>query len=152
LSVWDDFRIKAGFNLIDVLAPLELVPFVRIPTEISKAHGSAETISLFKRLEDAQRAFVFGCYLACAALQRAILEDMLPPGARVPPRINSADIPLPLKSRLHEINQLARDALHADRRDKMERVEMRDLLMKLVRGLHTLKELIEMAPIRRMQP
>jgi hypothetical protein len=149
LSVWDGLRTRTQFNLRDILARLELVPFVRIPSEVSRAHGSAEAVSLFQRLHDAQQAFVFGCYLSCAAMQRAILEDILPPGDKVPRRIDNANLTLPVKKRLHEISLFARDVLHADRRNQVQGLQRAEMILKLVRGLRTLKELIEAGPIER---
>lgn len=151
LRVWDDFRIRTKFRLGAALARLELVPFTLIPSQVSRYHGSGEQFSTLQRLEDAQRAFIFGCHLACAALQRSILEDVLHrnylvKGKTLPQRINSAETALPwgLKpSDLHRIASLANDVLHVDRSQGLSGNE---LVRDLVAGLHSLQKLIEGAP------
>jgi len=153
ISVWDDLRLRGDFRLASTLAALELLPFVRIPEELSDKHGSAETISLFTKLRDAQRAFVYGCYLSCAAMQRAILEDLLPPKKfdrePVPARLDATKLNLPLRQRLKEINSLANDVLHADRFEQAKQIGPVELIERLVRGLHTLKDAIEAGPLIR---
>lgn len=152
VRVWDDFRIRANFRLGAALARLELVPFTLIPSQVSRHHGSSEEFSMLQLLEDAQRAFVFGCYLSCAALQRSILEDVLhrnyqTAGRTLPDRINSAEAALPwgLKTGdLHQIARLANDVLHVDRR---EVIDVSELLKRLVDGLYALQKLIEGAPV-----
>ncbi len=147
VSAWDDLRIRSGFNPAAVLARLELVPFVLIPSDISKMHGSTETISLFERLGDAQRAFIFGCDLACAALQRSILEDTLrrnyhAEGRDLYSRIEAAVLPWGLKpSDLHSIRMLGNDVLHAAKGSATE-----GLVRRVVAGLDALQKLIEGAP------
>lgn len=149
LAVWDDLALRTRFNLRSVLARLELIPFTLIPSDISKQHGSAETISLFERLGDAQRAFIFGCDLACAALQRSILEDVLlrnygALSKSLPDRINAARLPWGLKpAELHSIGKLGNDVLHADRSASIEKPE---LTKRLVSGLDALQKLLEGAP------
>lgn len=154
VRAWDELRIRTGFDMADAMTRATLVPFVRVPSEISDGHGSAEAISLFKRLSDAQRAFIFGSDLACAALQRALLEDVLPSKAHgresVPARIRSARLPWPLKvSDLDAINDLARHVLHADQKHEAQKVQRIELVKQLIRGLNTLQRLIGAAPIDR---
>ena len=152
LRVWDELSLRIGFDVASVLARLELVPFVLIPSDVSSGHGTGEMISLFSRLGDAQRAFVFGCYLSSAALQRALLEDVLqrhylPGRMTLPARINSAVLPLGLNLKtLYAINATGNDVLHFDRSSSTNR---RELLEILVNGLDALKILIEKAPIGR---
>lgn len=149
VAVWDEFRLRSGFDLPSILARMGMVPFTLIPSDISNSHGSAESFSLFTRLGDAQRAFIFGCYLACAALQRAILEDVLhrhyrAPGTNLAERIRSARLPWGLKpSDLRRIKDLGNDVLHSDRSNKIGKME---LLQRLIEGLEVLRVLIEKAP------
>ena len=104
------------------------------------------------RLGDAQRAFVFGCYLSSAALQRALLEDVLQRyylsgNMSLPARINSAVLPMELNPKaLVAIHVTGNDVLHFDRSSS---TNGRELLEILVNGLDALKILIEKAPIGR---
>lgn len=148
LRIWDELRLRSGFDAFEVLARLELVPFVLIPSDVSTHHGTGELISLFSRLRDAQRAFIFGCYLSSAALQRALLEDVLQRHylhgkMSLPDRINRAVLPLGVNvATLHAINVIGNDVLHFDREASATR---RQLLENLVNGLEALKILIERA-------
>lgn len=152
LRVWEDLRIRTGFSIASMLARLELVPFVLVPSEVSKSHGTGEFISLYTRLHDAQQAFIFGCYLSSAALQRALLEDVLQRHyiqgkMALPARIKAAALPIGLNlTALHAINAAGNDVLHYDRSSSTNR---RELLEILVNGLDALKILIEKAPIGR---
>jgi len=154
VSVWNDLCIRGDFRLAHVLAALELVPFVRMPVEVSNKHGSAEAISLFTRLRDAQRAFVYGCYLSCAAMQRAILEDVLPrkrDKERIPDLIKACALDDLMKQGLRDINKLANEVLHANLYEPPEKFGRTDVIVQLVRGLITLKRAIEAGPIERVE-
>lgn len=148
LRVWDELRIRTGFSIGAIMARLAMVPFVLVPSHVSKSHGSAETFSLNERLKDAQRAFVFDCLLSSAALQRSLMEDVLTRhyGARgsLPEKIKSARLPWGLTTEnLFQIHKLGNDVLHADRAGRVEKAE---LLRRLASGLDALRKLIEGVP------
>lgn len=148
LKAWTDLIVRAGFRPGAVLARLDLVPFVLIPSNISKQHGSEENISLHARLNGAQRAFIFGCDLACAALQRAILEDVLErnygTSGSLREKIKRAPLPWGLTpGELHSIADLGNEVLHPDRN---RHLEARELMKRLINGLKALRKLIEGAP------
>lgn len=148
-ALWkfEEFKLRTGIHFGAMVARLERVPFVLVPTEVAQRHGT-ESISLYERLRDAQRSYVFGCFLSSIALQRALLEDVLTnhypsTGKSLWQRIEETILPWGLtKTDLHSIRELANDVLH---RDKNRNIDRAELMRKTESGLVTLRRLIEAA-------
>ncbi len=137
-----------------VLRRRRLVPFVNIPRHVAKKHGSAEKLSLYKHLREAQEAFIYGLPLAALSLMRSLLEillrlhyeagegdllEMIDQVKNLPDKVS--------KSRLHILRKLSNDILHfnTDRDlippdDKLEK--------EIIQYLLILRTMIEGAPTR----
>lgn len=153
VAAWDRLKQSAGFDLRGVFRRRALVPFVLVPRKVAAKHGSAETISMLKNLQQAHDAFVFGATYAALALMRSIMEAVLrdhykAEGKDLSERIRSARRRLPPganEAALHRLRKLANAILHLDR-DKdeglpsMEEVKLEKEIVSL---LFVLRALIE---------
>lgn len=77
----DEYSVRklkeCKFDWRGILRRRKLVPFVNIRREVSNRYGEGEQLSLYTLLDQAQRAFVMGLFLACLALLRATIELVL---------------------------------------------------------------------------
>lgn len=77
VAAWDRLNQEIGFDLRGVLRRRALIPFVLVPRPVSDKHGSSETLSMLKNLQQAHDAFVYGAPYAALALMRSIMEAVL---------------------------------------------------------------------------
>jgi hypothetical protein len=142
IRAWD--RLKAcGLDLAGALWRKRAVPHVLVPTHVAKHYGKGRA-SLYRRLHEAARAFIFGAPLAAIALQRAILEEVLRAhwGARER-MIESARLPeLSWDARAARLKRMANEVLHSD----PERQTGEQLERAVIENFLLLRLLIENAP------
>ena len=153
IAAWERLRQDTGFDLHGVFRRRALVPFVLVPRQIAAKHGSAETLSMLKNLQQAHDAFVFGATYAALALMRSIMEAVLrdhyrAEGKDLSERIRNARGRLPPganEGALHRLRKLANAILHLDRAKdeglpKMDEVRLEKEIVSL---LFVLRALIE---------
>lgn len=153
IAAWERLRQDTGFDLQGVFRRRALVPFVLVPRLIAAKHGSAETLSMLKNLQQAHDAFVFGATYAALALMRSIMEAVLrdhyrAEGKDLSERIRNARGRLPPganEGALHRLRKLANAILHLDRKKdeglpKMDEVRLEKEIVSL---LFVLRALIE---------
>ncbi len=76
-EAWGLLTEAVGLDVCGVLRRRQLVPFVMIPRHVGNKYGSAERLSMFRNLEQAHCAFVFGATHAALGLMRSIMESVL---------------------------------------------------------------------------
>jgi len=153
IGAWERLKQDTGFDLQGVFRRRALVPFVLVPRQIAAKHGSAETLSMLKNLQQAHDAFVFGATYAALALMRSIMEAVLrdhyrAEGNDLSERIRNARGRLPPganEGALHRLRKLANAILHLDRAKdeglpKMDEVRLEKEIVSL---LFVLRALIE---------
>ncbi len=153
IAAWERLKQDTGFDLQGVFRRRALVPFVLVPRQIAAKHGSAETLSMLKNLQQAHDAFVFGATYAALALMRSIMEAVLrdhyrAKGKDLSERIRNARGRLPPganEGALHRLRKLANVILHLDpEKDegllKMDEVRLEKEIVSL---LFVLRALIE---------
>ena len=153
IAAWERLKQDTGFDLRGVFRRRALVPFVLVPRQIAAKHGSAETLSMLKNLQQAHDAFVFGAAYAALALMRSIMEAVLrdhyrAEGNDLNERIRNARGRLPPganEGALHRLRKLANAILHLDREKdeglpKMDEVRLEKEIVSL---LFVLRSLIE---------
>lgn len=155
ISAWDRLKVETGFDLRGIFRRRELIPFVLVPRHVAAQHGSAEKLSLFAHLQQANDAFVFGVPFAAVALMRSIMETVLREhygveGDDLNERINNCPS-LPRgasKQALHRLRLLANDVLHFN--NQSQRLD-KDLERELILLLYVLRALIEGVPTWRVR-
>ena len=153
VAAWDRLSSDTGFDLRGIFRRRALVPFVLIPRKVAAKHGSADTLSMLKNLQQAHDAFVFGASYAALALMRSIMEAVLrdhyrAEGKDLNERIRNARGRLPPganEGALHRLRKLANAILHLDREKdeglpKMDEVRLEKEIVSL---LFVLRALIE---------
>jgi hypothetical protein len=115
LRAWDRLTKVVKLDIAGALWRRRAVPHILIPTHVSQHYGDAR-LSLYRRLHQAEQAFIFGAPLAALALQRAVLEEVLKrhwgAGDRM---IETANLPeLSWDARASRLRRMANDALHND--------------------------------------
>lgn len=142
VRAWDRLKI-AGLDLQGALWRRRAIPHVLVPSHVAKHYGASRA-SLYRRLHQAGRAFIFGAPLAALALQRAVLEEVLRTHwGSEKGVIRDANLPeLSWDSRATRLKRLANEALHSDPEtlpaDQLERAIIENFLL--------LRLLIEHAP------
>lgn len=143
LIAWQRLIRVAGLDVAGALWRRSAVPHILIPSHVSKHYG-VSNISLYRRLHEASRAFIFGAPLAALALQRAVLEEVLMThwGAEGG-HLRNADFPvLDWGYRASRLKNLANEALHRDpsklKGEALERAVIQNFLI--------LQLIIEQAP------
>jgi hypothetical protein len=153
MVAWERLKREIGFDLRGIFRRRELVPFILVPRHISDGYGSAETISLFKSLQQAHDAFIHGVPFAAIGLMRSIMEATLRDhygiqGKNLDERIKNADQVLPPGSSapaLHRLRHLANAVLHL-REGGQVVPGIEQLEREIVSLLYVLRALIEGAP------
>ena len=155
-AAWQRLKHDAGFDLQGVFRRRELVPFVLVPRHVAAKHGSAQTLSMLKNLQQAHDAFVFGAPLAALALMRSILEAVLrdhygAEGEDLSERISQASKRLPSGASvaaLHRLRKLANAILHlnSEKHERQPEIDPIRLEKEIVSLLFVLRALIEGAP------
>lgn len=141
---WDRLRKVAGLNVEGALWRRRALPHMLIPIHVANRYGQNRT-SLYRRLHQAGRAFVFGAPLAALALQRAALEQLLQEhwGAEKG-HVRSAKLPeLSWDSRAARLKRLANEALHSD----PEKLTADQLDRAIIENFLLLRLLFEHAPV-----
>ena len=153
IAAWDRLEKDTGFDLRGVFRRRALVPFVLVPRQIAAKHGSAETLSMLKNLQQAHDAFIFGATYAALALMRSIMEAVLrdhyrAEGKDLSERIRNARGRLPPganEGALQRLRKLANAILHLDREKdeglpKMDEVRLEKEIVSLLFALRALIE------------
>ncbi len=153
VAAWERLKPEAGFDLRGVFRRRALVPFVLVPRQVAARHGSAETLSMLKNLQQAHDAFVFGASYAALALMRSIAEAVLrdnyrADGQDLAERISNASKRLPPGANagaLHRLRKLANAVLHLDREkdEGLTNMDEAKLEKEIVSLLFVLRALIE---------
>lgn len=122
ISAWRDLHTNTKFDLHGILRRRRLIPFVLIPRNVASKYGNDDKLSMFKNLEEAHHAFVFGAPYSALALMRSTMEAVLrdhyrAEGKDLSERIRSARHRLPRdanEAALHRLRKLANAVLHLD--------------------------------------
>lgn len=77
LHAWDYLERVVGIDVANIARRWRMVPHIFVPKHVSEKHGIAERQSLYRLLDDAVRAFVFGAPTAATAMCRATCELVL---------------------------------------------------------------------------
>ncbi len=142
LRAWDRLEV-CGLDIAGALWRRSALPHVLIPSHVAKHYGASHA-SLYRRLDQAGKAFVFGAPLAALALQRAIIEEVLAKhwGAEKG-KVRDANLPeLQWDARADRLKRLANEALHGD----PERLIGDALDRAIIENFGLLRLLIENAP------
>lgn len=150
ISEWESLEKEADLDLEGIVRRRELIPFVLIPRHVSRPYGNLEKLSLFDHLRDAQRAFIFGTFLAAIALMRSLLELLLRDhygarGTNLDDYVRQVSgLPQSVRrTTLHSLRRLANDVIHFN---KSNAIIPANLEKELVGYLLMLRDLIEYAP------
>lgn len=153
VAAWERLKQDTGFDLRGVFRRRALVPFVLVPRQVAAKHGSAETLSMLKNLQQAHDAFVYGATYGALALMRSIMEAVLrdhygAEGKDLSERIRNARDRLPRgasEAALHRLRKLANAILHLDQEKDEGLPSMDDVRLEkeIVSLLFVLRALIE---------
>ena len=153
VAAWDRLKQDTGFDLRGVFRRRALVPFVLVPRLVAAKHGSPETLSMLKNLQQAHEAFIYGATYAALALMRSIMEAVLRDHYRAEGRdlsecIRNVRSRLPRNANdaaLHRLRKLANAILHLDREKDEGLPGMDDVRLEkeIVSLLLVLRALIE---------
>lgn len=143
---WKRLTRTLGFDLEGVFRRRLLIPFVLIPTHISKLHGDTETLSLFTLLQQAHEAFIYGVPFAAIAVMRSILETVLKEHYKASGKTldelvdNVRGLPRNIhRAQLDRLRRLANRVLHNDNREELPK----DFEREIIGHLYVLRDLIE---------
>jgi hypothetical protein len=144
-AVWAWTRLTkvAGLDVEGALWRRRAIPHILVPTQVANRYGQRRA-SLYRRLHQAGRAFIFGAPLAALALQRAALEELLREhwGA-AKGHVREAKLPhLRWDIGADRLKNLANDALHND----PEKLMPEQLDRAIIENFIILRALIENAP------
>jgi hypothetical protein len=156
INYWEGLTDEIGFDLAGVFRRRRLVPFVFFPRHIAARHGGLEKTSIYKSLQQAHDAFIFGVPFAALALMRSIMETVLcdyynAQGNDLSERINDVRKNLPSganEAALHRLRKLANDVLHhsADKDQRLTTLKSLQVEKEIVSLLAVLRALIEGIP------
>ena len=141
-EAWRRLKI-CGLDAEGALWRRRALPHVLVPAHVAQHYGS-EVKSLYRRLDQAGKAFIFGAPLAALALQRAVIEEVLSKhwGAGKG-WVRDANLPhLAWELRAERLKRLANDALHGD----PEKLSADKLDRSIIENFVLLRLLIENAP------
>lgn len=140
---WTRLTKVAGLDIEGALWRRRAIPHILVPTHVANRYGQKRA-SLYRRLHQAGRAFVFGAPLAALALQRAALEELLRKhwGAEKG-HLREAKLPdLGWDRMAHKLKRLANEALHED----PEKLTPEQLDRAVIENFILLRVLVENAP------
>lgn len=153
ISAWRDLHTNTKFDLHGILRRRRLIPFVLIPRNVAAKYGNDDNLSMFKNLEEAHHAFVFGATKSALALMRSTMEAVLrdhyrTQGKDLSERIRNARHRLPRdanEAALHRLRKLANAVLHLDpgREEGLPKLDEARLEKEVVSLLLVLRALIE---------
>jgi hypothetical protein len=145
---WKRLTKVAGLDVEGALWRRRALPHILVPQHVANRYGQKRA-SLYRRLHEAGRAFVFGAPLAALALQRAALEELLREhwGAENG-HVREAKLPhLRWDVGADRLKNLANDALHRD----PEKLTREQLDRAIIENFIILRALIENAPMNAME-
>ena len=144
-SSWDRLIRVVGLDLRGIFWRRSSLPHILFPSHVSNQYGPERT-SIYRRLHDAERAFIFGAYLAALAMQRSVLEQLLERHWNAdrghPSEAHFAD--QSQSSRAHRLWKLGNEALHRD----IDRLKNDEIEREVIKNFMLLRELIEGSPER----
>lgn len=146
LVAWDRLKVS-GLDIEGTLWRRRAIPHILVPSHVSKRYCT-QGASLYARLHDAGKAFIFGAPLAALGMQRAVMEEVLTKHWGAPKtkrgfRIADANLPENIwNSRADRLKNLANDALHDDPRKLSPEAVDRSIIENFL----LLRLLIEHAP------
>ena len=142
LTAWDRL-VVSGLDIAGTLWRRRALPHVLVPVHVAKHYGASRA-SLYRRLHQAGKAFVFGAPLAALALQRAVIEEVLVRHwGSGKGWVRDANLPhLAWEARADRLKRLANDALHGD----PEKLNPDELDRSIIENFLLLRLLIEHAP------
>lgn len=151
VEAWRTFTHTSDHLVLSILRRQSAVEFINVPTHVAHKHGSAETLSLYTLLRQAQEAFVCGLDFAAIALLRALMELVLVKHYEVNRQeldrmIDASANKLPKNlqpSVLHRLRQLGNWVVHSNQ-ERVSTVD--DLEQEILAGFQILRRLIEEAP------
>jgi hypothetical protein len=144
IEAWSRLTNVAGLDVEGALWRRRAIPHILVPTQVANRYGQKRA-SLYRRLHQAGRAFVFGAPLAALALQRAALEVLLREhwGAEKG-HLREAKLPdLGWDRMAHKLKRLANEALHED----PEKLTPDQLDQAVIENFILLRVLVEYAPL-----
>ena len=135
LGAWEYINRDIGANLPAISARLKKLPWPEIPRHVWDSHGRKKLFSVFRLLEEAHKAYVFGLPLAALAMCRPITEKLLEQhyvrmtSSNLNDLIDQAEERYPWIKRenLHDKQHIANDILHANRRARPHHPRQRHL-------------------------
>jgi hypothetical protein len=150
IATWRQLRSHVLRDLVGIIRRRAFVPFVLIPKNVSDAHGSAEKLSLFTNLHEAQEAFVYGLPFACISMMRSVIETVVrdcygSSGIDLEERIKNAKLRGVTHVELQQIRKLANAVLHLQHDNVQVPI---DLERRLITHLRVVRKLIENTPPR----
>jgi hypothetical protein len=137
----------SDLDVPDIFWKRDMLPHVLIPVQVSKRYGQAKQ-SLYRKLNDAGKAFIYGAPLAALTMQRAVLEQVLTKhwGATKTTRgyqIRDANLPeLTWDARADRLKRHGDRVLHGD----LDEISADQLDRLIIDGFLLLRTLIESAP------
>lgn len=142
LTAWGRLE-SCGLDIAGTLWRRRALPHVLVPTHVARHYGQSHA-SLYSRLHQAGKAFVFGAPLAALALQRAVIEEVLTKHwGSEKGWVQDANLPnLQWDARANRLKRLANDALHGD----PQRLSADELDRSIIENFLLLRLLIEHAP------
>jgi hypothetical protein len=156
MHCWDELTDEIGLQLADVLRRRRLAPFILFPRHFAMRLGAPEKALLYRSLQQAHDAFIFGVPFAALALMRSIMETVLrehyhAQGNDLSERINSVRKILPAganEAALHRLRMVANAVLHhsADKHQTVAKLEPLQVEREVVSLLCVLRALIEGVP------
>lgn len=146
---WDTLQIACRLDVQEALWKRRSLPFTLIPQHISRQHSTTST-ALYRLIDQAARSYIFGAPLACLALQRSIIEQVLrrhfqgrgPKLADVIQSLRGKHLDDLFIKQLEKIREAGNAALHGDDHAKLYR-GLDDLVFD---GFLTIRTLIERSP------
>jgi hypothetical protein len=139
--------LLSKIDLEDIFWKDDMLPHVLIPVHVSKRYGQAKQ-SLYRKLNDAGKAFIYGAPLAALTMQRAVLEEVLTKhwGAQNTTRgyqIRDANLSeITWDARADRLKRLGDKVLHGD----PDEISSEQLDRLIIDGFLLLRTLIESAP------
>ena len=139
--------LRSDLDAVDVFWKRDMLPHVLIPVHVSKRYGQAKQ-SLYRKLNDAGKAFIYGAPLAALTMQRAVLEEVLTKhwGATKTTRgyqIRDANLSeITWDARADRLKKLGDRVLHGD----LDEISSDQLDRLIIDGFLLLRTLIESAP------
>ncbi len=139
---WDRLKGVVGLDLQGAFWRRSAIPHILFPSHVSNRYGR-QRASIYRRLHNAARAFIFDAPLASLAMQRAVLEELLKEHWGASKGVQDANLPtLSHDLRADRLKRLANEALHGD----PEGLSGDELEREIIKNFLLLRELVEATP------